>query len=68
MRRSVEKEKLQQKSFNKNINNSGGLKYKKGTSLKNAKGSSITSFAGEKAIPGKMSKKAKSKNMKKKQK
>ncbi|KAJ6651301.1 hypothetical protein lerEdw1_021101, partial [Lerista edwardsae] len=66
--RCVEKEKLQQKSLNKNIKNSGGLKYKKGTSLNNTKGSFTTSFAGEKAVPGKMSKKAKSKNMKKKQK
>ncbi|XP_066467553.1 RNA-binding protein 34 [Tiliqua scincoides] len=66
VRRSVEKEKLEQKSLNKNVKNSGGLKYKKVASLKNAKGNSSTSFAGEKAVPGKTSKKAKSKNMKKK--
>lgn len=54
--RCVEKEKLQQKSLNKNVKNSGGLK--------NPKGSSNTSFAGEKAVPRKLSKKAKAKNMK----
>lgn len=66
VQRSVEKQKLQQKSLNKNVKNSGGLKHQKSTPLKNAKGSSSTSFAGEKAVPGKTTKKAKSKNMKKK--
>ncbi|XP_053155532.1 RNA-binding protein 34 isoform X2 [Hemicordylus capensis] len=61
VQRSVETEKLQQKSVDKNVKNSFGLKFKKGFSLKNAKGCSSNSFAGEKAVPVKKSKKARSK-------
>ncbi|CAI5770561.1 RNA-binding protein 34 [Podarcis lilfordi] len=62
----VQKEKAPQKSLVKNVKSPVGLKYSKSSSLKNAKGLSSNSFAGEKATPVTKSKKTKSKHIMKK--
>lgn len=62
VQRCVEKPKTQEKSSDTNIKKPVGHKYAKAFSQKNKKRSSSGSFTGEKAVPGKKSKKAKSKN------
>ncbi|XP_061480514.1 RNA-binding protein 34 [Rhineura floridana] len=66
VKRCVEREKAQQKCLVKNVTNPVGLKYTKASSLKNAKGCSSNSYAGEKAASMKKNKKGKSKNQMKK--
>ncbi|XP_044276088.1 RNA-binding protein 34 [Varanus komodoensis] len=61
VQRCVEREKAQKKSLDKNVKSPAGPKSTKPSSLKNAKVYSSNSFAGEKAIPVKKSKKARSK-------
>ncbi|XP_062980431.1 RNA-binding protein 34 [Elgaria multicarinata webbii] len=62
VQRCVEREKAQQKSLDKNVKSPVGLKYRKPSSLKKSKVYSSNSFAGEKALPVKKSKKARAKN------
>ncbi|XP_042301939.1 RNA-binding protein 34 [Sceloporus undulatus] len=65
VQRCVEKEKTQQ-ICSHNVKSPVRLKYTKASSLKNARGCSNNSFAGEKAVPLKKSKKGKPKNSMKK--